>query len=526
MNARIKVLPTQVANQIAAGEVIERPASVVKELLENAADAGSTQIYIEIGFGGLNHILVKDNGCGILKEDLPLTIASHATSKLSHLDDLLQIHTMGFRGEALASIASISRLTLTTKTQTELCASQLIWNEEGLQITSASHPIGTTILVRDLFYNAPVRKNFLKSEITEFMFIETVVKRFALSQPEISIILLHNGKVKLNLPASKNELSTATRLKRLFGKAFLEQAIKIHAHQEDYTLNGWISPPHLTRSQPDKQWTYINRRMIKDKLFLHAMNVAYNLSVSTGRYPIYLLYLTVLPNEIDVNVHPTKHEVRFSKSREVHDFIYTSVAKALQTRVISPGISGDAKHYTSKKKISVLEISEGDWVTVNASYALLTLGPEKYLVNVTRMRKSALFERLAEQVFPWPHRPLLLPLSISIQNKSIPWNHYQPLLESLGFKAQYFLNEIKLDAIPCDFPTLDLNYFFQRVFDKPPILEQLIDLMIQSDSWCLDLMVPEEKDHWLEYWRCLMSTGFNEYSILLNPEACERAFNV
>ncbi|MDP3705675.1 MAG: DNA mismatch repair endonuclease MutL [Legionellaceae bacterium] len=347
---RIHQLPAFIANQIAAGEVIERPASVVKELLENALDAGSDVISIEIGCGGLNQIKISDNGSGIVADDLPLAIAAHATSKIQNLDDLYGITSMGFRGEALASIASVSRLTLSSRPSSQTHAMMLQINETGVIISPCARNQGTTVDVHDLFINAPVRKKFLKTERAEFQAIEAVVKRFALSVPAIALTLKHNGKQTLALPAVTCEPSRVLRIKKLLGKDFIDEAIYFDVEQAGIHLQGWVSHPMYQRSQRDKQWIYLNRRMIKDKLLHHAILQAYQHILHPGRFPACLLYLSMPVSDVDVNVHPTKHEVRFQDPRTVHDFVISSITHALQR--------GQISDYVQKLSPEIFAVSE------------------------------------------------------------------------------------------------------------------------------------------------------------------------
>lgn len=326
---RIQHLSPQVANQIAAGEVIERPASVVKELLENALDAGAKHIHVEIGFGGLNLIRVSDNGIGIVADDLVLAIAPHATSKIKQLDDLSHIDSMGFRGEALASIASISRFTLSSKPSHQDNAMRLQSDEQGCRQSPCARSQGTTIEVLDLFYNTPVRKKFLKGERIEFQAIETVVKRFALGAPQVALSLKHNGKEVFVLPAANDPHNERLRIQKVFGKSFMDEAIEIDTHYGHLHLRGWLSSPVYQRSQRDRQWTYLNRRMIQDKLLYHAIQQAYQTVLHPGRYATCLLYLTLPVDSVDVNVHPTKHEVRFQSPRMVHDFVVSVLTEKL-----------------------------------------------------------------------------------------------------------------------------------------------------------------------------------------------------
>lgn len=312
MGLRIQQLPPAIANQIAAGEVIERPASVVKELLENALDAGADTISIDIAYGGLNQIKISDNGSGIFADDLPLAIAAHATSKITRLDDLYSIGSMGFRGEALASISSIAKLKISSRPASQEHAMMLAVQGSESIISPCARSQGTTIDVVDLFFNAPVRKRFLKSEKLEFQAIETVVKRFALSAPQIALTLKHNNKLVLSLARATDAKSRHARMAKIFGKAFDDHALYIDVERAGMRLEGWLSGIEVQRSQNDRQWVYINQRMVKDKLINHAIKQAYDNVLHPGRFPVCLLYLSLNPAEVDVNVHPTKHEVRFN----------------------------------------------------------------------------------------------------------------------------------------------------------------------------------------------------------------------
>jgi len=335
---RIQKLTPLLANQIAAGEVIERPASVVKELLENSLDAGATQIDIDIEQGGSRLIRVRDNGAGIHQDDLLLAVSRHATSKIAGPQDLTQIDTLGFRGEALASISSVSRLTITSA-QTNTTAWQVTAEGENITaITPAAHPPGTTLEVRDLFFNTPARRKFLRAEKTEFEHIDELIKRVALSSFHVEISLRHNQRlVRHYLPCTADHASE--RLSALCGSAFVEQAIQIEAESAGLRLTGWISLPNFSRSQADLQYFYVNGRMVRDKLLLHALKEAYQDVLYRDRYPAYVLFLELPPQQVDVNVHPTKHEVRFREGRFVHDFIFHSVHDALAQS--GPGHSHD-----------------------------------------------------------------------------------------------------------------------------------------------------------------------------------------
>lgn len=326
---RIQKLPPVLANQIAAGEVVERPAAVVKELIENSLDAGATQIDIEVAQGGQSLIRVRDNGCGIHPEDFPLALSRHATSKITQTEDLGHIHTLGFRGEALASIGSVSRLSLTSAMAGQSGWQIQIAGDEVSSLHPAAHPQGTTIEVRDLFFNIPARRKFLRSDKTEFDHIDELVKRMALSTLTIGFTLKHNQKlVRQYFPAAARE-HAAERLCALLGPTFVEHALFIEADGAGMQLEGWIAEPTFARSQGDMQYFFVNGRIIRDKLVVHALKEAYHDVLYRDRYPAYSLFLTIAPSQVDVNVHPTKHEVRFRDGRLVHDFILRTVHDAL-----------------------------------------------------------------------------------------------------------------------------------------------------------------------------------------------------
>lgn len=326
---RIQVLTPLLANQIAAGEVIERPASVVKELVENSLDAGASQIDIEIEQGGSALIRVRDNGSGIHQDDLPLAVSRHATSKIQDTEDLGQIMTLGFRGEALASIGSVSRLTLTSALAKSAGWQLVLAGNTAAQISPAAHPQGTTVEVRDLFFNTPARRKFLRSEKTEFEHIDELIKRIALSTFAVGFTLKHNQRViRQYFPADSKSVNSE-RLNALCGPEFVKHCVHIEAEGAGMRLSGWIALPEFSRSQSDWQYFYVNGRMVRDKLLMHAVKEAYHDVLYRDRYPACILFLEIMPSQVDVNVHPAKHEVRFRESRVVHDFLFHSVHDAL-----------------------------------------------------------------------------------------------------------------------------------------------------------------------------------------------------
>ena len=334
----IRILPPQLANQIAAGEVVERPASVVKELVENSLDAGADNIEIDIEKGGSKLIRVRDNGSGIAEHELVLALSRHATSKIAELADLEAISSLGFRGEALASISSVSRLTLTSRTAGQDAAWQASAEGRDMQVTvkPAAHPVGTTIEVLDLFFNTPARRKFLRTDKTEFGHIDELVKRLALSRYDVSWQLNHNGQSVRRLKAAHSDALKLKRVAALCGKSFAEQAAFIENHYDDVRIWGWLLQPQACTSQNSCQYSYVNGRMMRDKLLNHAIRQAYGDSLSAEQQPAFVLYLEVNPQQVDVNVHPAKHEVRFHQARLIHDFVVSALSDALRQLTPTP----------------------------------------------------------------------------------------------------------------------------------------------------------------------------------------------
>lgn len=330
--SRIRLLSSRLANQIAAGEVVERPASVAKEVLENSLDAGASRVDIDVEAGGVKLIRVRDNGSGIPAEDMCLALARHATSKIASLEDLERVSSLGFRGEALASIGSVSRLTLTSNASEHASEGSSAVSEGRdmeVQIKPAPHPRGTTVEVRDLFFNTPARRKFLRTEKTEFNHLEEIVKRLALSRFDVAFTLRHNDKVVHSLKMATEPSARQRRVAAVCGPAFMEQAIAIESEAPPYRLSGWVGLPTFSRSQADLQYFFVNGRVIRDRLVAHAVKQAYRDVLYHGRHPAFVLYLELDPAQVDVNVHPTKHEVRFRDGRAVHNFIFSSLHRAL-----------------------------------------------------------------------------------------------------------------------------------------------------------------------------------------------------
>lgn len=329
---RIHVLDPRLANQIAAGEVVERPSSVTKELIENAIDAGSQRIEVEIEQGGARLIKVRDDGIGIGEDDLPLALARHATSKIGSLEDLEGVSSLGFRGEALASISSVSRLELISNAQEDPRHGwRVVAEGRGMEarVTPAPHPRGTSVGVRDLFFNTPARRKFLRTEKTEFAHVEEAFRRQALSRYDIAWVLRHNQKVIHQLPPGNSAAARERRIASLLGKNFIEHARYIEREAGGLRLSGWVGLPTHSRSQADQQYFFVNGRVVRDRLVAHAVRQAYRDVLFNGRHPVFVLYLELDPDVVDVNVHPTKHEVRFRDGRMVHDFLYSGLHHCL-----------------------------------------------------------------------------------------------------------------------------------------------------------------------------------------------------
>jgi DNA mismatch repair protein MutL len=359
---RIQPMPVQLVNQIAAGEVVERPASVVKELLENSLDAGATKITIDIERGGSKLIRISDNGYGIHKDDLVLSLSPHATSKIRSIDDLEVVTSLGFRGEALPSIASVSHLQLTSCWQ----GGEETWqvtmdNSKASAIAPAANKPGTTIEVRDLFFNVPARRKFLRTEKTEFSHLDDVVKRISLSRFDVDISLRHNQRTVKQLRAASNRLEQEKRIAEICGPAFIEQAVYMDFDYQGLRLWGWIAQPTFSRSQADMQYFYVNGRVVRDRLVSHAVRQAYSDVLYHGRHAAYVLFFTCDPAMVDVNAHPGKHEVRFRQSREVHDFLFRAIHKSIAEITAGGTRSHDYKHFShSEASHAGVDIQDSD----------------------------------------------------------------------------------------------------------------------------------------------------------------------
>lgn len=478
---RIKQLSAYLANQIAAGEVIERPASVLKELLENSLDAGAHHIELEIEKGGLKRLRVTDNGLGIHKDDLLLAVSPHATSKLQTPEDLFHIHTLGFRGEALASISSVARLQLMSCQDSSVGAWQVsVAGCDEPQIMPTAHPVGTTVLVQDLFFNTPARRKFLRSDKTEFNQLEEIFRRIALSHYAVSFSFKHNQRQLYNLPSVQNDLAQEKRIAKIFGSNFLQHALRLEFAISGMKLWGWIGEAQFTRSQADLQYIYLNGRIIRDKLVNHALRSAYEDKLYPGRYPIFLLYLEIEPGKVDVNVHPTKHEVRFHDSRLVHDFLYQAVREALVDSADQPK-GADMRNQATEKFNSQasqmenlfyeaarqpsLQVAEQTTVAYETSKqsGLVTLGLLHNKYWLAEHPKGLLLVDVQQALFLLNQRiylqasavakPLLIPVTLKLIERQIKiLEPYQAALQALGVSLSVLShNQILLRAVP-NFP--------------------------------------------------------------------------
>lgn len=425
---QIRTLASHLVNQIAAGEVVERPSSVIKELVENSLDAGAKSITVEVEAGGTRLIRIVDDGFGIAKDELILAISRHATSKIRKLEDLEQIGSLGFRGEALPSIASVSRLSICSRqlskgeankdeTSTEHAESDHGWKinarDDQSPVPDASAP-GTTIEVRELFYNVPARKKFLRTEQTEYKHIESLFKTLALSHPRVAFRLIHNQKTIYQLRAADNVDEQRQRLAVLCGKDFAESLIEINIEVEDLRLSGWVALPTFNRSQADMQYFFVNQRIIKDKLVSHAVRQAYHDVMFHGRHPAFVLSLEMDARQLDVNVHPQKHEVRFRNSRQVHDFLYGGLHRALAD--VQPAQQIDSPAFAmsdSQSSSAVLpNISEQTGISFNR-FASYPTSPAR-LAEQTQSYAALLHTNESDQMPPEQHQQQVPPLGFAI----------------------------------------------------------------------------------------------------------------
>ncbi len=464
---RIERLPDAVANQIAAGEVIERPASVVKELIENSIDSAATSIHVDIEQSGKGLIRVKDNGQGIHRDDLKLALEAHATSKLSNLSDLSQIASLGFRGEAIPSIASVSRFKMISR----LAGQDEAWSiDNKLNVKPAAHEQGTTVEVNDLFFSTPGRRKFLKTDKTEFLHIQALIRAIALSHFSIGFFVKHNSQPLFQLAACQDEPDR--RVLNICGRTFVNRSIRIDIAGEGLHLWGWLGLNDVSRSQSDRQYFFVNGRFIRDKHINHAIRLAYEDHIATGRFPSYILHLHIEPSRIDVNVHPAKSEIRFSDTRTVHDFIYSSLLQSLNQPLatleteetyksdiqknysaVNENISnynGNQLQQEQEKKNTNTRL---EYISLlNDRFIIAVIEKEQYLIDIYKARNLIARENLIKnyQTNTITQRPVLVPLSCELKQKDIDYILKQIVqIKRWGFEVEQITpSQVLIRSIP------------------------------------------------------------------------------
>jgi len=502
---RIHALPLHLANQIAAGEVIERPASVVKELVENSLDAGADQIFVDIEGAGNKLIRVRDNGLGIHPEDLPLALSRHATSKLHSSEQLSHIASLGFRGEALPSISSVSRLTLISRQADSDCAWQLSGDQNNT-ISPAAHPQGTTLEIRDLFFNLPARRHFLRSNKTEQNHILTTLQRLALSQFTVSFQCQLSASTNLKLPAAITLAQQQQRIAKICGKNFINNSLFIEQDYDDIKLEGWLGKADAHRPQTDVQYFFINGRVIRDRVITHAIRQAYSDKIPAGRQPAYVLYLTIPLDRVDINVHPTKHEVRFRDARLIHGLLTSALQQALTydttlepaTDLIPDLVSGQALQNTrptvrasnqASERPKIAEhandyqlpiVSRSDFkesvttkfgqasILIEQRYVITKSAQGSLLIDLQQAEQQLRRQQLQDAINTntLSTRPILVPISLSVDNNLIALaSQYEALLESVGVRLQAQSSTLLIRNIPSLLAQTDLKILMQSLLN-------------------------------------------------------------
>lgn len=526
---QIKRLTPILANQIAAGEVVERPASVVKELVENSVDAGASQIEIHIEKGGHKRIVVRDNGHGIEKDQLALALSRHATSKISTLDDLEHIASLGFRGEAMASISSVSRLTLSSNTEGQNQGWQAF--AEGTQmevkLSPAAHPIGTSVVVEDLFFNTPARRKFLKSEKTEFSHIESLITRISLANSAITFTLSHNGKRIKQFHAASTDEQQLKRVQEACGAKFVNAAHQVNSDYQNISLSGWVNLDGQPGAPVEHQYFYVNGRTVRDKLLQHALRQACTEHAPLGVALNYVLFLSLPADQVDVNVHPAKHEVRFHHARMMHDFIVNSVADLLiqvqqsenaDSRSSSPATPshdyisaprsietarsgqiaepsrapsygpsehGYQGHYSRPARpnqsaqqhyqqlLTPPQSSLGRptwrWLNVNNDYWLLAFEHSHWLVKVNRLVSPYLKQTFTQGATA---QPLLLPIALVIDDTHSISPECMDRFKPLGFELSLGKGKLIIKAVPAGMRDFDWATLWQTMLNDKKLSDE------------------------------------------------------
>lgn len=526
---RIHALPLQLANQIAAGEVIERPASVTKELVENSLDALATEIEITIEGSGSQLIQVRDNGLGIHSEDLCLALSRHATSKISSSDQLSQISSLGFRGEALPSISSVSNLSLISRQLDSKCGWEI--HCETDTPNPVNHPIGTTVAVRDLFFNLPARRRFLRSARTEQQQILTTLQRLALSRFDIRFHCELNGQQKLNLPIAQTDAQKLARIGKVCGHIFVKQALTIEQQFDAISITGWLGHTETHRPQTDQQYFFINGRVIRDRLISQVIRQAYADLIPPGRHPAYVLYMTIPLDRVDVNVHPTKHEVRFRETRLIHGLIHRAISDELHQQIhvtqprstsapleqrIAEAVPDYQRHSLSTAQnatplqttFPITQSHSSDTFQLlqilHQRFAWIYFQQQHYLIDlaaaISSSRKQQ-FATLLEQL-PLKSRPILVPLNLpcsDVQLNAVEQQHV--LLKSFGFELQPTESGVIIKTIPIILAQLDLKALVTEAItavcnesiDKKGLAQCLSDLLQTTGS-----IQPQQAEEWLQ----------------------------
>jgi DNA mismatch repair protein MutL len=479
---RIHLLSPRLANQIAAGEVVERPANIIKELVENSLDADSSRIEIDVEQGGIKLLRIRDDGHGIPKDDLPLALSRHATSKISTLDDLEAVSSLGFRGEALASISSVSRLTMTSATAPkegepegesgQAWQVEVEGREMAASIKPAAHPKGTTLEVRDLFFNTPARRKFLRTEKTEFNHVDEYFKRLALSRYDVAFSLRHNQKVIHSLRPATRGIDKEKRVAALLGPKFIDAALHIDSEAAGLGLTGWVGLPTFSRSQADMQYFFVNGRIVRDRLVAHAIKQAYRDVLYHGRQPAFVLYLTVDPALVDVNVHPTKHEVRFRDGRLVHDYLFRTLHKALAD--VRPD------HQSAPTSLQGSGVLKEDDVSGITRPALMANSQQP----VTGIQAGEFSEQTRMSLLPG-RNPMTQSLGQSPAGVQEHLNAYQALSQSLNVASTHTLIEERIDPETGEITTVTIANNLPQESDVPPLgfaIAQLHGIYILSEN--------------------------------------------
>jgi DNA mismatch repair protein MutL len=477
---RIHLLSPRLANQIAAGEVVERPSNIIKELVENSLDAGSTRIEIDVEQGGIKLLRIRDDGHGIPKDDLPLALSRHATSKISTLDDLESVSSLGFRGEALASISSVSRLTMTSATAPkegepegesgQAWQVEVEGREMAASIKPAAHPKGTTLEVRDLFFNTPARRKFLRTEKTEFNHVDEYFKRLALSRYDVAFSLRHNQKVIHSLRPATRGIDKEKRVAALLGPKFIDAALHIDSEAAGLGLTGWVGLPTFSRSQADMQYFFVNGRIVRDRLVAHAIKQAYRDVLYHGRQPAFVLYLTLDPALVDVNVHPTKHEVRFRDGRLVHDYLFRTLHKALAD--VRPDHQSAP---TSLQGSGVLKEDDASGITRPALMA-------NSQQPVTGIQAGEFSEQTRMSLLPGRNPMTIGQSPVGVQEHL---NAYQALSQPLNVASTNTLTEERIDPETGEITTVAIASNLTQESDVPPLgfaIAQLHGIYILSEN--------------------------------------------